>query len=77
MYKLIGFECGFLWLTFCIFNSSMIGNYFVASKLFVGQEIIEEVNVHLMCRTHEQTNFRNGHLLSRTLEPIKYRNARA
>jgi len=32
----------------------MIGNYFVASKLFVGQEIIEQDNVHLVSRTPEQ-----------------------
>jgi len=53
----------------------MIDNYFVASKLFVGQEIIEQVNVDLMCRTHDQTNFRNVHLVSRTHEQIKYRYA--
>ena len=53
----------------------MIDNYFVAFKLFVGQEIIEQVNVDLMCRTHEQTNFRNAHLVSRIHEQIKYRYA--
>ena len=47
-----------LLLIFCIFNSSMIGNYCVASKLLVGQEIIEQVNVHLMCRTHEQIKYK-------------------
>ena len=35
----------------------MIGNYCVDSKLFVGQEIIEQVNVYLMCRTHEQIKY--------------------
>jgi hypothetical protein len=53
----------------------MIDIYFVASKLCVGQEIIEQVNVDLMCRTHDQTNFRNIHLVSRTHEQIQYRYA--
>ena len=34
-----------------ILNSSIIGNYCLASKLFVSQEIIEQVNVHLLSRT--------------------------
>jgi hypothetical protein len=52
----------------------VVNGVFAAFKLFVGREIIEQVNVHLMCRTHEQTNFRNVHLVSRTQEKIKHRN---
>jgi hypothetical protein len=37
-----------------LYNSSMIGYYLLAFKLFVVQEIIEQVNVHLVSRTPEQ-----------------------
>ena len=58
-----------LGVVFVVVNCSMIGYYFLAFKLFVGQEIIE-VNVHLVSRTPEQDKYRNVQLVGRTHEPI-------
>ena len=73
----------FIWCSVLdILNSSIIGNYCLASKLFAGQEIIEQVNVHLVSRalnnylswTYEQVKYINVHLASTNHEQVKYRN---